>query len=411
METTMIRNTELLRVSVEDLDNNFDRIIHKDIEEVITDTSLPENMFGPNIIREKTFNKELSSLVNQIFENESHPGKPLQDSSDIDFTKKNKILIDLEKEIYRLKHIEELSRNSSSYNPFELNVNTFDDIDDIEDYILRGINQSGLNSYSVMKYSLNDSAYAADIGNFDDFKKTNVIFSVKDPVFKALSESPDGIFLSAEQIKSDPFLSKKFINPESLTDAVESYYMIKLTGLNTPLTEKIELMSTDRISGFLSPMLIAAVESDKSISVKDLSGSLKRNLAIPMAIYRLKNRINFEIADYSFEETLLIIDLFIKSDPETEIKCLILSLSDSSARENIFILKYLLTRIRSTMEKDSLIFRITLDRVIIATTDQNIDKIYRLISHMNVYGEDLVDIQIIDRDQSRDVNLQMKYFS
>lgn len=95
---------------------------------------------------------------------------------------------------------------------------------------------------------------------------------------------------------------------------------------------------------FLSPLLLIDLNDNVNFKAEELFHSLKKTAAIPMMLYFLKNRIKFNINNYSYEDTLLMIELFIKSSINSRIKSYIITLKDYSVKDNLFILKFFLDR-------------------------------------------------------------------
>jgi hypothetical protein len=351
-----------------------------------------------NFLREKTFNSELNSLVNKIFNNEKIGEEPQDSYIELDPVEKNSLLIKCEKLIYQLKHSDDLSTISSSYNPFEMDIDVYDDIDDTADYIKAGLLQSGYTKYQVLKYNFNDKAYRNDINLLDQSYSTEMYFSINDTLVTRLRDHAEGFILSPELINSDPFFSKKFLNIDSDDLTPRTFYVIKISSLFKDLLNiKSFENRISKFEEFLSPLLLIDITETGKIKSDWIFRSLKKTAALPLMLYFLKNRIKFSINNYSYEDTLLMIELFIRSAVNTRLKSYIITLKDYSTKENVFILKFLLSKLKKILKKDSLILRISLNSAI-AITSSAVDDIYNIIGRVNSSSE-MITIQSIDYNE------------
>jgi hypothetical protein len=370
--------------------------------EVVTVNDLdgepPSGQQERNFLREKTFNSELNSLVNKIFNNEKIGEEPPDSYIESDPVERNSLLIKCEKLIYQLKHSEDLNTISSSYNPFEMDINVYDDIDDTADYIKAGLLQSGYSKYQILKYNFNDKAYRSDINLLDQSYTTEMYFSINDTLITRLKDHAEGFILSPDLISADPFFSKKFLNTDTDETTSRTFYIIKISSLFKNLLNIKSFES--RISKFeeyLSPLMLIDVTDTGKIKSDLITGSLKKTAALPLMLYFLKNRIKFSINNYSYEDTLLMIELFIRSAVNTRLKSYIITLKDYSTKENVFILKFLLSKLRKILKKDSLILRISLNSAA-AITSSSLDDIYNIIDRVNSSSE-IITIKSIDYNE------------
>ncbi len=348
-----------------------------------------------NLLREKTFNSELNQLVNKIFTNEKINEDPVEFHEEIDLTEKNNLLLKCEELIYRLKYLDEYNTASSFYNPFDTDMNVYDDIDDTADYIKTGLLQCGYQEYQILKYNFNDKAYRSDINMLEESFSTDMYFSINDPVIKRIRNNAEGFILKPDLIVSDPFFEKKFINTGTNTLNRDSFYIVKISALfnNSVNMEKLE----DKISKFeefLSPILLVKLNGNGDHKPDEVFSSIKMKATIPMMLYFLKNRIKFNITNSKYEDTLLMIELFIKSSINTRIKSYIITLNDYSVKDNLFIFKFFMSRIKKILNDDSLILRISINRAIIVTSS-DLGVINTLIERINI-GSDLITIDQVD---------------
>jgi len=379
LESENYLKTELEIVSVNDLDG-----------EIPAET--PER----NFLREKTFNVELNSLVNKIFNNEKMGEEPDFYNEEFDSLEKNSLSLKCEKLIYRLKHFEDADTLSSCYNPFETDINVYDDIDDTADYIKAGLLQCDYSKYQILKYNFNDKAYRSDINLLDPSYSSDMYFSINDPLISRIKEGIEGFILNPELLNSDPFFSKKFLNKDADDFSPRTFYIIKICALfkdsiNIETFEK----RASKFEEFLSPLLLIELNRNDNLKSDEIFKSLKKYAALPLMLYFLKNKIKFNVNNYSYEDSLLMIELFIKSAVNTKLKSYIITLKDYSIKNNLFILKFLLSKIKRILKRNSLILRISINRAVLITTESEISEIYNIFDRVNS-GKELIIMQPID---------------
>lgn len=391
MESRNYHKTELAIVTVNDLDGEI----------------APESG-ERNLLREKTFNSELTSLVTQIFNNEKLGDKAVPYTEDGDATQKISLLQRCESLIYRLKHSDELSTVSSSYDPFDTDINLYDDIDDTADYIRSGLMQCNLSRFQLLKYCFRDKAYRSDINLLDQSYTSDMYFSINDPLIKQLDSHTEGFVITPELVSSDPFFTKKFLNDETVNNAPGSFFLIKISSF-LPEVNGIPGLEVN-ISPFeqlLSPLLLVELNPGNPYKPEDIFKMLKKTVSVPLLLYFLKNSIQTSAGSYSYEDTLLMIELFARTAAESDIKSYTITLKDYSSKENIFILKYVLSKARRILDKNSLIVRTGLNNAVIITSS-GVEQIFTIIDRANS-GIKIIDIQPVDyssKMNSRDfVNL------
>ena len=382
MKTGNFNKTALQIVTVNDLDG----------EPV---SEFPER----NFLREKTFNSELNSLVNKIFNNEKIGETPEEVYNESDSIEKNSLLLKCEKLIYRLKHDEDLNAVTSNYNPFDTDINVYDDIDDTSDYIKAGMLQSGFSKYQILQYNFNDKAYRSDINFLDPSYTSDMYFSVNDPLIQKIKDSDNGFVLTGDLIESDPFFHKKFLNSDSDDLSPRSFYIIKISSLfHDHINNKGIENRITKFEWYLSPLLLIELNSGVETKREDILKSLRDTAALPLMMYFLKNRVKFNINTYSYEEMLLMIELFIKSAVNSKLKSFIITLKDYSIKDNIFIFKFILSKIRRILKGNSMLLRISINRAVLITAVPDISDIYNVIDRVNSEAE-MIDMQQIDYNE------------
>ncbi len=384
--------TEIKIVTVDDLDGAYSHEISG-----VPHEELPEEQHGRNILREKTFNSELDSLVSKIFSNEKKSDSSTDYSSDP--IEKNSLLLKCEKLIYQLKHSEDLNSISSNYNPFDTDINVYDDIDDTADYIKAGLLQCGYSKFQILKYNFNDKAYRNDINFLDSSYTSEMYFSIKDPLMLRLQDLGDGFVINTGLINSDPFFSKKFLNIDAEDLSPREFYIIKISDiLNDTINFEKLLNNINKFEEYLSPLLLVELTGSDKNRPDEIFKALKEAAALPLMLYLLKNRIRFSFSKYSYEDTLLMIELFIKSAVNSNLQSYIITLKDYSSKDNLFKLKFVLSKIRRVLKKHSMILKISVNGAVIVTPTSDFSEIHNIIDRVNS-GAEIIDMKLINYNE------------
>ena len=387
METRDYNKSDFEIISVDDLDG----VSQKDQKE-------------RNIIREKTFNSELHSLVNQIYLNEEINDKQLNYSDDISVSEMDSMLEKCESLIYRLKHFNDLPAVSSSYNPFKResyssSFSASDDelADDLFD-INEGLAQCGFLNYQILQYNFSDKAYRSSSNNLDPYFADAIFFSIDDHMILHINENAEGLIIKPDLINSDPFFTKKFIRNGDKQSDLSSFYIVKISSIFTGLIDSHLLDEyKNNFEHFFSPLLLIELNHGEILQAKDIFKKLKEFTAAPFLTYFFKNSIKSSIKHYSFEDVILIIELFVKLSSHLNLTPCLITLKDYSVKENIFILKFIISKIKRFLKKESLIFRVSINKIIFILSEFNIDDIRNIIDKVNSTDE-VIKVQIINND-------------
>lgn len=368
--------------------------------------TVPEEV---NLLREKTFTKELSSLVNRIFTNESAKPAPADNDDLLNLTEKNSILLEYEKLIYSLKHSSDIPEISSQYNPFNLSIDVHDDIDDMEDYLRAGMDQYGFKEYGIFKFNLKENAYRFDAGSLPDAMKKNCFFGVNDPVFSGTF--PDyGIILKREDIEADPFLEKKFNHPSYNSPEENSFYINRIYNYCKNLFSTMDNPELTRLEKFTSPLLVISIPENLAIDESHIHSIIKRNLSIPLSVYLSHNRLTPVMTEFNYDESLLLIELFQKMSSSSALKWCIIKGNETPSLENLFMLKYMLSKLRSQIGFNSLILRIGSNNIVMALEERELQGIQDCISDFHNRSGQILNFAFIDYDNLKSKNKLIELF-
>ena len=382
MEREMLQKTELLRVTVEDLDG-----------EPAVEPAAPVN-----ILREKTFNPELSSLLNKIYSHEKTSEVEPPVTEEIDPVLKITLLHKCDQLLYTIKHESEAASVSSSYNPFTQDINVYDDIDDLNEYIETGMRQSGFSRFLIMKYNFKDAAFRTDLNRIDKSLTSDLFFSTRDPYFIFMHENNSGFILDHAGVNNDPFMKKKLGGFFQAVDTRKVIYFVRLCSLCND--DEKSLMIKNSMSSFeqyLSPIIAAIPDAENDhYDDNEFFVTLKNNMQIPFSLYTVKNRIDFDSSDFLYEDRLLMLELVMNSPAAAGMTRSILALDNFSVKENMFILKLLLSRIKKRLEKNSFFMRIDMNKCILITSEAEKIDIAGMVDEINL-SEKIISIEFYEK--------------
>lgn len=367
------KKTRLLKVSFDDLDND-----------VPADTSKT-----PVFLREKTFNSELGFLLNKISNNEKLPAKKNAiDDDNIDFSLKKTALLEIEKIIYRLKHIQENANNTSFFDPFDLDINVYDEIDDLNDYIISAMTQSGMKSFLTLRFNLSDNAFRTDINMINEEYTSAVFFGLQDNIISQLKGSHSGVIVSPDQIRNDKFLIKKFKNGFSSAEEIPPFYICRISSICRESCKNT--FYEEKMSGYddiISPVIAVALSRENKLGPEDIFCLLTQYAAIPLAIYMMNFSVKTAISRFNFRETLLLVELIANSSDNSKMRLSNIKLTNYSSKEYFFIFAFFISRVKKQLNKNSLFIRVDIDQSLLVCSDEELAAVNAVIDDINKNSE------------------------
>lgn len=365
--------SKLLKVSVQDLD----------VE------TPAETGKGPVFLRDKTFNSELGFLLNKITSNEKQPASSTEtEDNNIDFSLKKTALLEIEKMIYRLKHFEENTNNSSHFDPFDLDIDVYDEIDDLNDYIISAMKQCGLGRFLLMRYNLSDNAFRTDINMISEDYTSGVFFGLKDEIIKEMKTGNTGIIISPDKIRNNKFLIKKFKDGFRSPEEIPPFYICRISSIcrescrNTFYEEKM--------SGYddlISPVLLIELDKDNRLIPEDIFSLLTQYASIPLGIYMMNYSLKTAISKFNYRDTLLLVELIANSSENSRMRLSTIKLNNYSSKEYIFIFTFMVSRIKKLLNRNSLFIRVDIDQSLLVCSDEELALVNGVIEDINRSSE------------------------
>ena len=390
-----IQKSKLLRVSVEDLDVEIPAKTGKE----------------PIFLREKTFNSDLGFLLNKISSNEKQPALSSgSDDNSIDLSLKKTALLEIEKMIYRLKHFEENTNNTSFFNPFDLDVDVYDEIDDLNDYIISGMKQSGMGRFLLMRYNLNDNAFRTDINMISEDYTSGVFFGLRDDIIEQMKSRTSGIIISPDNIRNDKFLIKKFRDGFSRPEDIPPFYICRISRICRESCKNT--FYEEKMSGYddiISPVLVIALDIEHNLLPEDIFATLTQYAAIPLGIYMMNYSLKTAISKFNYRDTLLLVELIANFSENSRVQLSIIKLNNYSSKEYIFIFTFLISRIKKLLNRNSLFIRVDIDQSLLVCSDDELAAVNAVIEDINK-NADIITLTSFDNSRYARENQFLRLF-
>ena len=185
--------------------NNMDKLQDEMFDENEYDSTEPDI----NILRERTFNKELSDLVSKIRVNESR-----EESIEKSSPKAAKEITD--DQLLRLYHrlyykainLDKLDKVNSDLNPFELYKESSSD--EIINLIRTEMSKIELQDFSILTFNIEKNCYAAYANFIPNLHDSNIIIDSLENLYSNILSNNNGFVIDSLTIERNSFLKKRF---------------------------------------------------------------------------------------------------------------------------------------------------------------------------------------------------------
>ncbi|HRS63473.1 MAG TPA: hypothetical protein P5554_09815 [Spirochaetota bacterium] len=385
MDNNFFENTDLIKVSVEELDGASR-----------TDGS------QVNILRERTFNQELSVLLNKIYSNEK--GIALsKDKEDVSVVmeesplERERLLKKCEELIYRVKYDD--YGDFISVDPFDFKIDAERGNDVAQfynSYIIKAMRSIGFEHFAILNYALIDNAFMVSLNSADELLESSLFFSINDPEIKKLNHNKKGIFIDKTCIEEDLFLKKKLLDVFAKCD-YKGIYIVRLSDLFT--SEELADINFSLWDDFFSPLLVIFLKSDAELTPVDCYNKLTSTLNIPFLLYLMQSQPFAGFKNYSPEDVLLSLNILLKTPLSQNMKVGFLQLLDFSSKEKFFILKFVISKIKMLLHNSSFFLRASTDRCFFIVSDEESVAICSIIEEVNSLNDkELLTVKTLSKE-------------
>lgn len=323
-----------------------------------------------NLIRNRTFNDELRSLVNKV---SSHEKKPLDKTVNLN---RKELIRSFHKLFYELKYLNDYNFLESEFNPFlvdgasEFNAGI---------YIGEYLKKTGYSEFAVLEYQIENECFEVSFTSFDKKTASSIVIGFADKLFQNIISADNGFLLKREDIIIDKFLSRKFLQPVENNESA-GFYFISFSFL----TDNVRSNYCSKNSNPIGTPILMINLNDKTTSddLKKIRVDLEKNLSLPAFIY--SDMASDQLVWPSFQNLLYYIDYFqFFYSLRGGGSAYIINTNKFIHREILVSMKYLYSKFYKTLCNESVIFRISVNRIIILTLNSMIPILDKIMHEWN----------------------------
>jgi hypothetical protein len=352
-----------------------------------------------NILRTKTFNRELKSLVNRIVSNEEKP-----EEEDLQSLSESQLLQSLHKIFYRIKSLDEIESVHSSFNPFLIDTEN-EPASGITDYLEAAFNSLGISVYDILTFSINDRCFTSTYTELNPVNKTDIILNLKDNLFKQISEKESGYILTAREREKDSFLSKKFIG----FDDEGGRGMLLFIRLSSIVMNLIKELNQGHeavpLAEYLSPIIIFRLEEQGEGEVRNRIEVLKNELSIPLYLHLGRFIPSLDLQRYDDLDSLVsIVETLLNiSTISEDLNGALIKISRGCDKEMIYEIKYMISRLKQSLHGQASIVRIKSDVLLIITHKKNMGIVQAVAADYNEIYDNRFKSEIISMEKRDEI--------
>ncbi len=367
-----------------------------------------------NLLRERTFNPELKTLVDRVRVNEPPVDGPVADPGRAVSMTDDTFELELYRLYYKARGLRDNGEINIAFNPFEMNREAADvSIQySLATYIVERMRDLAFSPFALLSYNVSLKAFAPTIHTLDAYSVENISVSLRDGLFREILSHPEGIIINDERIHFDPFLAKIFAHKTG--EAPRPVYFNMLSGITAGIMKDLPLEGTASVSPFL-PSAILMIELSDADSPADpavITGIIRQKLALPYFIlndcqslvFSAKSHEDLEYV-YDVLDYLFTVFLLRKDRSGLIIKSVI--------RENSnlpFLIKYIISKLSSTLYSDSAIVHIIQDTLIILTRNDIAGPIKEKITeYSRLFEGQFTIVEFFSKDFEDSVDIIQKF--
>jgi len=367
----------------------------ENLDDKLIDDFSEEILEPVNLLRERTFNSELRSLVSRISDNE----ESFDDSNKVSNREreqnkdKNNLLEKLHQLYYQLLYDDQISLSFQNNNDFLLNE-TVDNKKNRVNFLLsinKRLSLFELSNFSIFDYSFKDQCYKS----FNDCFFKDLFIGLKDIEYGKIVNSEYGFRLNLEDIKDNILLSKKFSEDFLLKSGFIFFVNINkfLSVFTNEMKKKFELKLGNI---FLFDSIFALFcENSVELNEKEIFDLLKE-LLFPeiFKILDVLDQKKIGKIDTGFYSHLNIISSFQDYiDSNFQFRSFNLIVSDVLNKKIDFIVKYLFVKLNEKLENGLIILSVSETVFFLIIKARETEILYNIIDEYNSVWNNLFSLE------------------
>lgn len=348
-----------------------------------------------NILRNRTFNDELRTLVNRV---SSHDKLQIDEPQNLS---RNELIKAYHRLYYELKNLNDYNFIHSGFNPFlteggkEFSAGA---------YMAEYFKNTPFGEFAVFEYHLEHECFEVSFSAFDEIVSSAMVIGLSDNLYRDIMSGENGYLLNRDRVKNDKFLARKFL--KSLEDdELSSLYFIPFSILTENLQPSL-LMK--KFTSHCSPVLMIKINSiSESSELLKIRRDLEKSLSIPLFIYC--DRAYEQLSWPTFQNLTYYVDYFYSIYAlRGGGSAYIINTNRYMQREILMAMKYLCSRFYKTLCNESVVFRISVNRIIVFTVNSMIPVLDNIMNEWNILFENafITDTKSISEIEQSDILLK-----
>lgn len=310
-----------------------------------------------NVLRERTFNKELSDLVSRIQENESK----IDTLFDINQTTDDELLRMFHQLYYKSINLTDTHTINSDLNPFDLFKEA--STDDLFNLIYYEMNKIGFNQFAILAYNFEQKCYTAHCNYINNLNENNIVLTTSENLYIRVINKKDGLIININEINNNLYFKKRFSQGKDLL-------FISLISFFKDFYSDADLDNVNDFSDHLLPILIIQLtESIKENQIKPIYDLIKNKLTVYFFLLHKKIQIDLQNSNFNNLQGIYnFLDFTYQNyNKNKDCVCMIVKCKKYLNIEILFILKYLQNKLTNKLPDNTTTSRIEKDRLLIFT--------------------------------------------
>ncbi len=337
-----------------------------------------------NILREKTFNEELRSLVVRVRKNETTESQVADLSGHEEELAREILVFKLHQLFYLCKNLQGYDAINPHYNPFDtyLPDEIMNDRDLLVEQIRGVMESSGYGRFFLLSYDLEKKGFTADILTYDRMPKEDIIISIRDSLYHLIHESPEGYILQSDEIRGNDFLSK-ILYPDGVS--YETLYLITTEKISGLIEDKFKSISKEGGNIFQPPPILGIfLSKDDGNVAGEIFRAIINRLALPLHLYKKNLPDIFNInASISFNDLysylVLLLNYYLMEEDRI---CIIIKIRRYGDNFS-FIIRYLITKLQNVLNSSSILLHFSEKRIVVLTDTGHERDVHGVIEKFN----------------------------
>jgi len=329
-----------------------------------------------NILRERTFNKELRNLVSRVSSNEGEVEDlnfKVKFSSIDDKIKKADSLspAQLQRELHELFY----SISNSDSKCIEAQYNPLTMSGSYEDHLKHLLKQGGVDLHALFQYSLIDKVYRPFINTIPSLDEENLVISIRGDLYKRLVNEKTGIIIEKEDIEKDWTLRKGLSQDNR-------YFAVFVKHAMYDVYKKLGPQNIS-VKSFYPEMIFFMVIPEGYSNTEAIMTFLRTNCAVPLAM--LHEDIVEKIDGQSSNEMLFnLVDYISESANRRGINnALLVEFNKTKLDLAPYMVKFFFSKLERVLSISSFAFRMDICETMIIASQDELIEVESIVNSLN----------------------------